>query len=137
VHLLVRSDAVSLKRKHHSMQEDIVPKREHDHVTSKDNRLPKVATSQGTPSSEKHAVGLPPELQRSDKYSNHRDFAHEFHNAVLETTKRQNKSGESAALWCVAVSRCVAESVVCLYLFIYTALFCKMKVCIDLDHKRL
>ena len=118
----MRSDAASLKRKHHSTQEDIVPKREYEHVTSKDSRLPKVATSQGAPSSEKHGVGLPPELQRSDKYANHRDFAHEFHNAVLETTKRQNKSGESAAIWCVTVSRCVAVSIC--YVLVLISLFC-------------
>ena len=61
-------------------------------MTVKDPRPPKVA-----PPGEKHVVVLP-ELQKGDKYANHRDFAHEFHNAVLETTKRQNKTGESA-LW--------------------------------------
>ena len=78
-----------LKRKNHSLQDDIEQKR-----TVKDEHTPKVAMSHVAPPGEKHAVVLP-NSQEGEKYVNHRDFAHEFHNAVLETTNRQNKTGES------------------------------------------
>ena len=78
-----------MKRKNHSLQDDVEPKR-----SVRDEHPPKVALSQGASPGDKHAVVLP-DSQEGEKFMNHRDFAHEFHNAVLETTNRQNKTGET------------------------------------------